>query len=59
LDNDEVNAVILGREFAQQMQAAYAGDIAASDAIDLESWKGRSLLLRMKEWTARLWWRLL
>ena len=59
LDNDEVNAVILGREFAQQMQAAYAGDIAASDPIDLETWEGRSLLLRMKEWTARLWWRLL
>jgi cardiolipin synthase A/B len=59
LDNDEVNAVILGREFAQQMQAAYAGDIAASDAIDLETWEGRSLLLRMREWTARLWWRLL
>ena len=59
LDNDEVNAVILGREFAQQMQAAYAGGIAASDAIDLERWEGRSLLLRMKEWTARLWWRLL
>jgi cardiolipin synthase len=59
LDNDEVNAVILGREFAQQMQAAYTGDIAASDPIDLETWEGRSLLLRMKEWTARLWWRLL
>jgi len=59
LDNDEVNAVILGRDFAQQMQAAYAGDIAASEAIDLESWEGRSLLLRLKEWTARLWWRLI
>ena len=59
LDNDEVNAVILGRDFAQQMQAAYAGDIAASDRIDLERWKGRPLLPRMKEWTARLWWRLL
>jgi cardiolipin synthase len=59
LDNDEVNAVILGREFAQQMQAAYATDIAASDAVDLERWEGRSLLLRLKEWTARLWWRLL
>jgi cardiolipin synthase A/B len=59
LDNDEVNAVILGREFAQQMEAAYAGDIAASDVIDPESWKRRSLLQRLKEWTARLWWRLL
>lgn len=59
VDNDEVNAVILGREFAQQMQAAFAGDIAASDPIALEGWQDRSLLLRMKEWAARVWWRLL
>jgi len=59
LDNDEVNAVILGREFARRMEAAYAGDIAASNAIDLKSWEDRGLVLRMKEWTARLWWRLL
>ena len=59
LDNDEINAVILGRKFAQQMQAAYARDIANSDAIELDKWKHRSLLLRMKEWAARLWGRLL
>lgn len=59
LDNDEVNAVILGREFAQQMQAVYARDIAASDAIELAAWNRRSLLLRLKELTARLWGRLL
>lgn len=59
LDNDEINAVILGREFAQQMGAAYARDIAASDEVELESWKRRSLLLRLKEWTARLWGHLL
>ena len=59
LDNDEINAVILGREFAQQMQAAFAKDIASSDAIELESWQRRSLLLRLKEWSARLWGRLL
>ncbi len=58
LDNDEINAVILGREFAQQMQAAFATDMAASEAIDLESWKRRSLQLRLKELTARLWGRL-
>ena len=28
---DEVNAVIVGREFAQQMLSAYAKDIAASN----------------------------
>jgi cardiolipin synthase len=59
LDNDEINAVILGREFAQQMQAAYDKDIAASEAIELESWERRSLLLRLKEVTARVWGRLL
>ena len=59
LDNDEINAVILGREFAQQMQAAHATDIAASEAIELETWERRSLRLRLKELTARLWGRLL
>ncbi|RPJ45831.1 MAG: cardiolipin synthase [Betaproteobacteria bacterium] len=59
LDNDEINAVILGRDFAQQMKAAFARDIAASDAIELASWERRSLLLRFKELTARVWGRLL
>ncbi len=59
LNNDEINAVILGREFAQQMQAAFARDMAASEQIDAQSWARRSLLLRLKEWSAGLWARLL
>jgi cardiolipin synthase len=59
LANDEINAVILGREFAAQMQAAYMTDIAASNAIDLETWSRRSLLDRFREMTARVWGRLL
>ena len=59
LDNDEINAVIVGREFAQQMQAAFAKDVAASNAIILERWERRSPLLRLKEFTARVWGRLL
>ena len=55
LDNNEINAVILGRDFAQQMQASYAKDIAASDAIRLQWWSRRSLLLRTKEWASGLW----
>jgi cardiolipin synthase A/B len=54
LDNDEINAVILGREFAQQMQAAFAGDMAASDLIDLPGWQRRPVLQRLKEVAARL-----
>jgi len=59
LDNDEVNAVILGREFAGKMNAIFAQDLAASQAIDLESWQRRPLLWRLKEWLARVWGRLL
>lgn len=59
LDNDEINAVILGREFSQQMQVAYVQDIAASDEVDLATWQHRSLLLRLKEMGARLFGRFL
>ena len=54
LDNDEVNAVVLGREFGQQMQAAFAADMAASQLVDARAW-----LLRLKETAARVWERLL
>ncbi|MCG5076567.1 cardiolipin synthase [Paraburkholderia tagetis] len=59
LDNDEINAVVLSQTFAQSMETAFTEDMAASDEISRESWKHRSLLLRLKEWTARLWGRLL
>jgi cardiolipin synthase A/B len=55
LDNDEVNAVILGREFGQQMQAAYAKDMQASDEIELHAWERRPIVMRLKETAARLW----
>jgi cardiolipin synthase len=55
LDNDEINAVILGREFAQEMQAAFARDIAASGRIDPSEWSRRPVLPRLKELAARLW----
>jgi len=55
LDNDEINAVVIGRDFGQKMQAMFARDLAASRAIDPEQWKRRSLSLRLKEWMARVW----
>jgi cardiolipin synthase len=54
LHNDEINAAILGRDFARQMDAMFARDLAESDAIDADRWAHRSLLLRLKEWAARL-----
>jgi cardiolipin synthase len=55
LHNDEVDATILGREFAAQMQAAFSADVAASDAVALERWEARAIGFRLKEWAARLW----
>jgi cardiolipin synthase len=59
LDNDEVNAVILGRGFAAQMLTAFTDDMAASDEISLEAWERRPLGQRLREWSARLLERLL
>jgi cardiolipin synthase len=54
LDNDEINAVVIGREFAAQMQAMFQADLAASDAIVLEQWEARPLTFRIKEWLSGL-----
>jgi len=59
LDNDEINAVIIGREFGQKMQAMFAKDLEGSREIDLASWSRRPLTFRFKEWMARVWGRLL
>jgi cardiolipin synthase len=59
LDNDEVNAVVVGRDFAGRMQAAFALDLAASEEIDLWSWQRRAFAMRVKEWAAGIWSRLL
>jgi cardiolipin synthase len=55
LHNYELNAVVLGTEFGKQVQAMFAKDQAASDAITLEQWQHRPLDLRLKEWFARVW----
>jgi cardiolipin synthase len=50
--NDEVNAVILNKEFATEMEKMFAGDLAESDEIRLEEWKKRPVLDRIKQWIA-------
>ena len=59
LDNDEVNAVILGREFATQMQAMHQQDLDASQRITPQAWADRPLKFKLKEWLAQHWGRLL
>jgi len=50
--NDEVNAVILNKEFASEMEKMFAGDIAAAHEIRLKEWEKRPWLNRIKEWFA-------
>ncbi len=54
LHNDEINAVILGRGFAAQMEVMFAKDVTESDAITLAQWQHRSWLSRLKEQLARV-----
>ena len=55
LHNDEINAVVLSPEFGAQMNAMFEKDLAASEHITLESWRGRSVVMRVKEQAARIW----
>jgi len=54
MDNDEVNAVLLGRDFATQMTAVFARDMAASQAIEPLTWPQRPLHFKLREWLAQL-----
>jgi cardiolipin synthase len=50
--NDEVNAVILSKEFAAEMETMFAEDLLASHEIVLGEWKKRPFLHRINEWFA-------
>ncbi|MBE0502920.1 MAG: cardiolipin synthase [Desulfuromonadales bacterium] len=54
LNNNEVNAIILNKEFAAEMEKMFAGDLADSKQIHWEEWKKRPLLPRAREWFVRL-----
>ena len=55
LHNDEVNAVVLGPRFGDEMERMFARDVAASREITLAAWQARPLATRMKERAARVW----
>ena len=53
--NQEVNAVVLGADFAKQMRAAFERDLGASREILLADWRRRTLDRRLAELFARMW----
>jgi cardiolipin synthase A/B len=55
LHNHELNAVVLGTDFGQQVQAMFDQDQAGSQQILLAEWRRRPLDLRLKEQFARAW----
>jgi cardiolipin synthase len=54
LSDDEVNAVILSREFSVEMERMFAEDIAQSDQIQCDKWQKRPILQKIKESFAHL-----
>ena len=59
LNDDEVNAVVLSREFAAEMEKAFAKDLEESHQIKWEEWKERSMFSKMREGFAHLFVQLL
>lgn len=55
LNNQEINAVLLGQDFGAQMQAMFEKDLESSRLVTLEAWRKRSISARIKERAARLW----
>jgi cardiolipin synthase len=54
LNNNEVNAIILSKEFAGEMEQMFAGDMLNSKQIHWQEWKKRPVHLRTREWFVSL-----
>jgi len=54
LPNSELNVVVLGPEFGQQMEAAFQEDLRNSSEITRAAWQQRPWLDRLREWAASL-----
>jgi cardiolipin synthase len=54
LNNDEVNAVVLSKEFAVEMEKMFVKDLANSRQIQWDEWEKRPLLPKAREWFVNL-----
>ena len=53
LRNDEVNGIILGKDFAGRMETMFQTDLQDSKEILLTQWKKRPFRHRLREWFTR------
>ena len=54
VDNTEINAIVLGDDFGQEMQALFERDLAASVPVDRARWAERGIKPRMLEMIGRV-----
>jgi cardiolipin synthase len=54
LKNDEVNAIILSREFAVEMEQMFVRDLLLSTQIQRDEWIKRPLFPRIRDWFVNL-----
>ena len=59
LFNDEVDAVVLGRETAAELEALFRDDLRNAKAIDLKTWEDRPLTQKLDESFSKVWQNLL
>ncbi len=55
LFNDEVDAVIVGRETAAQLEAAFQDDLQHAKQIDLQTWEARPFGEKIRELFSKAW----
>jgi cardiolipin synthase len=53
--NNEIDAIVLGRATAMQVQALLRREMDRAEPITLQGWKSRSLHEHLGEWAARIW----
>jgi cardiolipin synthase len=59
LFNDEVDAVVLGTETGTRLGALFQSDLHEARAIDLDTWRRRSMFTKVREQFWKLWEKLL
>jgi cardiolipin synthase len=59
LFNDEVDAVVLGKDTGGQLSALFLSDLQNATPVDLQAWRKRSTLTKVREQFWRLWEKLL
>lgn len=55
LHNSEVNVVVLGSDFGDEMEAMFENDVAEGTLITAEAWSHRPLTARLRQWFSSIW----